>query len=71
MYRLNREKLPCIGRGRANLILLERAFVSPITKRWPINNVRMADPGILQDPIMAMIEKERHNQTLVPNRPAT
>ena len=67
---LARENLPCIGRERADLMLIGCAILAAITKRWPIKNVRIADRGIREGLIMAMIEEDRQSQILVSKRPA-
>ena len=67
---LARENLPCIGGERADLILIGGAILAAITKRWPIKNVRIADRGIREGLIMAMIEEDRQSQILVSKRPA-
>ena len=51
-------------------MLVESAILSAITKRWPVKNVRIADRGIREGLIMAMIEEDRQSQILVSKRPA-
>ena len=58
-----RERLSCIGRGRADLMLVESAILSAIMKCWPVNKMRITDRGIREGLIMAMIEKAQQSQT--------
>ena len=64
-----RERLSCIGRGRADLMLVGRAILSAITKRWLVKNMRIADRGIREGLIVAMIEEAQQNQYLMSDRP--
>ena len=65
-----RERLSCIGRGRAVLMLVESAILSAIMKCWPVNKMRITDHGIREGLIMAMTEEDRQSQILVSKRPA-
>ena len=65
-----RERLSCIGRGRADLMLVGRAILSAITKRWLVNNARTLDRGIREGLIVAMIEETQQSQNLMSDRPA-
>ena len=67
---LARENLPCIGREHADLMLIGCAILAAITKRWPVKNVRIADRGIREGLIMAMIEEAQQSQNLMSDRPA-
>ena len=51
-------------------MLVGRAILSAITKRWLVNNARTLDRGIREGLIMAMIEEDRQSQILVSKRPA-
>ena len=50
-----REAMPCIGAGRADLMLMGCAVLAAITRRWPVDAIRVADRGIRDGLIMEMI----------------
>ncbi len=55
-----RQELPCIGRGRADLMVMGCALLSAIIRRWPAAAVRIADRGIREGLIAEMIEANRN-----------
>jgi len=61
-----RRKLPCIGEGRADLMLMGCAVLAAICRRWPIGSLRAADRGIREGLIMEMIEADRTGFSPVP-----
>ena len=65
-----REQLPCIGPGRADLMLMGCAVLGAILQRWPVPTVRVADRGIREGLIMEMIAADDSRKNTVPNRPA-
>ena len=51
-------------------MLVGRAILSAITKRWLVNNARTLDRGIREGLIVAMIEEAQQSQNLMSDRPA-
>ena len=51
-------------------MLVGRVILSAITKRWLVNNVRIADRGIRESLSVAMIEEAQQSQNLMSDRPA-
>jgi len=41
-----RRRIPCIGHGRADLMLMGCALLGGICNRWPVGKLRIADRGI-------------------------
>jgi len=54
-----RRQIPCIGRGRADLMLMGCAVLEAICKRWPVGILTAADRGIREGLLNAMIERDR------------
>ncbi len=54
-----RQKLPCIGKERADLMLMGCAVLSAICERWPVGCLRAADRGIREGLLMGMIDADR------------
>jgi len=54
-----RRALPCVGPGRADLMLMGCAVLAAITRRWPVPAVRVADRGIREGLIMGMIDADQ------------
>ena len=50
---------PCIGPVRADLVVAGCAILEAICRRWPVGRVRIADRGIREGLLLAMIEAER------------
>ena len=53
-----RERHPCIGRERADLVLAGCAILEAICRRWPVGTVRVADRGVREGILLALMEKE-------------
>lgn len=51
----DRAKHPCIGRERADLVIMGCAILSAICKRWPVGNIKVADRGIREGLLNRMI----------------
>lgn len=51
----SRQALPCIGRSRADLMVMGCAVLTAIIRRWPVPVVKIADRGIREGLIMRMI----------------
>ncbi len=54
-----RQAVPCIGRDRADLMLMGCAILTAICQLWPVGQLRAADRGIREGLLMEMIEKDR------------
>lgn len=65
-----RRRLPCVGDGRADLMLMGCAVLTAVTRRWPVPSIRIADRGIREGLILGMIEADR-NPPPAPEPPAT
>ena len=57
-----RARMPCIGRGRADLVAVGCTILEAICRRWPANRLRIADRGIREGLLMAMIAADRTAQ---------
>ena len=57
-----RRKLPCIGEGRADLMLMGCTILTAICNRWPVGRLRAADRGIREGLIMEMIDADQPDQ---------
>lgn len=51
----DRLALPCIGRGRADLMVAGCAILEAICRRWPVGRLRAADRGIREGLLLAMM----------------
>lgn len=47
---------PCIGHGRADLVVAGCAILEAICRRWPVRELRVADRGIREGLLLAMME---------------
>lgn len=56
---LDRAKHPCIGQGRADLVVMGCAVLSTICQRWPVGTIRVADRGIREGLLNRMINQSR------------
>ncbi|MBL8688563.1 MAG: Ppx/GppA family phosphatase [Rhodospirillaceae bacterium] len=50
-----RERHPCIGRERADLVLAGCAILEAICRRWPVGSVRVADRGVREGILLALM----------------
>lgn len=50
-----RERHPCIGRERADLVLAGCAILEAICRRWPVGMVRVADRGVREGILLALM----------------
>jgi exopolyphosphatase/guanosine-5'-triphosphate,3'-diphosphate pyrophosphatase len=55
-----RERHPCIGRERADLVLAGCAILEAICRRWPVGMVRVADRGVREGILLALMAEEGH-----------
>jgi len=52
---VERERHPCIGRERADLVLAGCAILEAICRRWPVGTVRVADRGVREGILLALM----------------
>lgn len=52
-----RVRQPCVGRDRADLVIAGCAVVEAITRTWPAKRVRVADRGLREGMLMALIRE--------------
>jgi exopolyphosphatase/guanosine-5'-triphosphate,3'-diphosphate pyrophosphatase len=57
-----RARMPCVGRGRADLVAVGCTILEALCGRWPANRLRIADRGIREGLLMAMIAADRAAQ---------
>ncbi|MSP50019.1 MAG: Ppx/GppA family phosphatase [Alphaproteobacteria bacterium] len=50
-----RERSPCIGRERADLVLAGCAILEAICRRWPVGSIRVADRGVREGILLALM----------------
>lgn len=55
-----RVRQPCVGRDRADLVIAGCAVVEAITRTWPAKRVRVADRGLREGMLMALIREADH-----------
>lgn len=62
-----RSKVPCIGKDRADLVIVGCAVLEAICRRWPVGKLRVADRGIREGilrELMAEADREGHWSSL-------
>jgi exopolyphosphatase/guanosine-5'-triphosphate,3'-diphosphate pyrophosphatase len=52
-----RARHPCIGEGRADLVVAGCAILEALCRRWPVSCLRVADRGIREGLLLAMMEQ--------------
>ena len=52
-----RAKHPCIGPERADLVLMGCAILAAVCRRWPVGRLRVADRGIREGLLLAMMKE--------------
>jgi exopolyphosphatase/guanosine-5'-triphosphate,3'-diphosphate pyrophosphatase len=62
---------PCIGPVRADLVVAGCAILEAICRRWPVGRLRIADRGIREGLLLAMIAAERATATVVAGAPVS
>lgn len=50
-----RARHPCIGEGRADLVVAGCAILEAICRRWPVDSLRVADRGIREGLLLGMM----------------
>ena len=54
---------PCIGRGRADLVVAGCAILEAIFRTWPMDRLRVADRGVREGLLLSLMSRDRY-----PNR---
>jgi exopolyphosphatase/guanosine-5'-triphosphate,3'-diphosphate pyrophosphatase len=54
-----RHRHPCIGPGRADLMVMGCAVLTAICRRWPAANITAADRGIREGLLLRMMAADR------------
>lgn len=54
----SRRKIPCVGPGRADLMLMGCALLSGVIRQWPVGRLRIADRGIREGLLGEMIRDQ-------------
>ena len=62
---------PCIGPARADLVVAGCAILEAICRRWPVGRLRIADRGIREGLLLAMIAAEGTTATLGAGAPVS
>ncbi len=62
MCRQERAAQPCIGPDRADLVLAGCAILEAVTEAWPSNRLRVADRGLREGMLMALIHAPRRRR---------
>lgn len=57
----DRQKIPCIGAGRADLMLMGCAVLGAVLNCWPVGRLRIADRGIREGLLCEMIHRHISN----------
>jgi exopolyphosphatase/guanosine-5'-triphosphate,3'-diphosphate pyrophosphatase len=50
---------PCVGAGRADLVLAGAAILDAVLRLWPAERVRVADRGLREGLLLALMAKDR------------
>ena len=53
--RAGRAAFPCIGRGRADLVMAGCAILEAVHRRWPVDRLRVADRGVREGILAEML----------------
>ncbi len=51
---------PCIGRGRADLVVAGCAILEAIRRTWPIERLRVADRGVREGLLLSLMSWDQH-----------
>jgi exopolyphosphatase / guanosine-5'-triphosphate,3'-diphosphate pyrophosphatase len=54
-----RAAIPCIGSDRADLVVAGCAILDAICRRWPVGRLTVADRGIREGLLLAMMDEDR------------
>jgi len=58
---------PCIGRQRADLVVVGCAILEGICRRWPVGRLRIADRGVREGLLLAMMAADADAPAAVPS----
>ncbi len=56
--RAGRAAYPCIGRGRADLVMAGCAILEAVHRRWPVERMRVADRGLREGILAEMLGQD-------------
>ncbi len=56
--RAGRAAYPCIGRGRADLVMAGCAILEAVHRRWPVERLRVADRGVREGILAEMLGQD-------------
>ena len=51
---------PCIGRGRADLVVAGCAILEAIFRTWPMDRLRVADRGVREGLLLSLMRSDRY-----------
>lgn len=54
-----RTRLPCVGRPRADLVLVGSAILDAICRLWPVGRLRVADRGLREGILLGLMQGHR------------
>lgn len=57
-----REREPCIGRDRADLVLAGAAILEAVQRRWPCRDLRVADRGLREGLLISMLKNQKRRR---------
>ncbi len=69
MSHVERAAQPCIGRGRADLVVAGCAILEAIDRVWPCRRMRVADRGLREGMLLALMERADRERGGRPRRP--
>ena len=58
---------PCIGHQRADLVAVGCAILEAVCRRWPVGQLRIADRGIREGLVLAMMATDGHRPARMPS----
>ena len=59
-----RSEHPCIGRGRADLVVAGCAILEAIYRTWPVDHLRVADRGVREGLLLSLIRSDRNSNQI-------
>ncbi len=60
MNQAQRVAHPCIGRGRADLVVAGCAILEAIRRTWPCEKLRVADRGVREGLLLSLMRRDNH-----------
>lgn len=64
MTKQQRNRHPCIGAGRADLVMAGCAILQAMCQQWSFNSLRVADRGVREGVLLSMMNKARNQKAL-------